>query len=77
MEGGGGREGSQGNRWYSPSASMKSRLAAVTLKMVSKVFIEETAKNFEFITEILFRFFGLGGFKIPIVIENQTLVLFF
>ena len=44
--------------------------------MESKVSIEETDKNFEFITEILFRFLGFGDFKIPIVIENQTLVLF-
>ena len=26
--------------------------------------------NFDFITEILFRFFGFGDFKISIVIEN-------
>ena len=32
-----------------------------------KVFIEETDKNFEFITEIQFQF---GDFKVPIVIEN-------
>ena len=43
--------------------------------MASKVFIAETDKNFEFITEILL-FLGFGVFKIPIVIENQTLVLF-
>ena len=42
----------------------------------TKVFIEETDKNFEFITEILFRFLGSGDFKIPIVLEKQTLVLF-
>ena len=75
--GDGGERGLQGNRWFSPSASMKSCLASVTLKMASKVFIEETAENFEFITEILFRYFGLGGLKILIVIENQTLVLLF
>ena len=28
--------------------------------------------NFDFITEILFRFFGFGDFKISIVIENYT-----
>ena len=66
----------QGNRWVSRPASMTSRLASVTFKMASKVFVEETDKNFEFITEILFRFLGFGDFKIPIVIENQTLVLF-
>ena len=39
-------------------------------KMASKVFIEETDKNFDFITEILFRFLGFGDFKVSIVIEN-------
>ena len=68
----GGREGRclQGNLWYSPPASMTSRLASVTFKMASKVFIEETDKNFDFITEILFRFLGFGDFKVSIVIEN-------
>ena len=28
--------------------------------------------NFDFITEILFRFLGFGDFKISIVIENYT-----
>ena len=51
---------------------MTSRLASVTFKMASKVFIEETDKNFDFITEILFRFLGFGDFKISIVIENYT-----
>ena len=60
----------QGNLWYSPPASMTSRLASVTFKMASKVFIEETDKNFDFITEILFRFLGFGDFKVSIVIEN-------
>ena len=55
---------------------MTSRLESVTFKKASKVLIEETDKNFEFITEILFRFLLFGDFKIPIVIENQTLVLF-
>ena len=44
--------------------------ASVTFKMASKVFIEETDKNFDFITEILFRFLGFGDFKVSIVIEN-------
>ena len=78
--GGGGKRGGgwclQGNRWFSSPASMTSRLAFVTFKMPNKVFIEETDKNFEFITTILFRFLGSGDFKIPIVIEKQTLVLF-
>ena len=60
----------QGNLWYSPPASMMSRLASVTFKMASKVFIEETDKNFDFITEILFRFLGFGDFKVSIVTEN-------
>ena len=60
----------QGNLWYSPPASMTSRLASATFKMASKVFIEETDKNFDFITEILFRFLGFGDFKVSIVIEN-------
>ena len=47
-----------------------THLALVTFKMASKVFIEETDKNFEFITEILFRFLGFGDFKVPLVIEN-------
>ena len=60
----------QGNLWYNPPASMTSRLESVTFKMASKVFIEETDKNFDFITEILFRFLGFGDFKVSIVIEN-------
>ena len=56
--------------WYSPPASMTSRLASVTFKMARKVFIEETDKNFVSITETLFRFLGFGDFKVPIVIEN-------
>ena len=74
--GGCGGKGLHGNRWFSPSASMTSRLASLTFKMASKVFIEETNKNFELITEILFRFLGFRDFKIPVVIENQSLVLF-
>ena len=35
----------QGNLWYSPPASMTSRLVSVTFKMASKVSIEETDKN--------------------------------
>ena len=54
----------------SPPAGMTSRLASVTFKMASKVFIEETDKNFDLITEILFRYFGFGDFKVAIVIEN-------
>ena len=48
---------------------MTSRLASVTFKMASK-FIEKTDKNFDFITEILFRFLGFGDFKVSIVTEN-------
>ena len=67
--GGGGRR-LQGNLWYSPPASMTSRLALVTLKMASKVFFEETDKNFDFITEIPLRFLGFGDSKISIVMKN-------
>ena len=49
---------------------MTSRLASVTFKMASKVFIEETDKNFDFIKEILVQYLGFGDFKVPIVIEN-------
>ena len=49
---------------------MTSRLATVTFKMASQVFIEETDKNFDFITEILFRFLGFGDFNVSIVTEN-------
>ena len=49
---------------------MTSRLAPVTFKMASKVFIKGTDKNFDFIREILFRFHGFGDFKVSIVIEN-------
>ena len=59
-----------GTGGYSPPASMTSRLALVTFKMASKVFVQETNKNFDFTTEILFRFLGFGNFKISIVIEN-------
>ena len=71
-EQGGGGEGRclQGKLWYSPLASMTSRLASVTFKVVSKVFIEEADESFDFINEILFRFLGFGDFKVPFVIEN-------
>ena len=49
---------------------MTSRLVSVTFKMASKVFIEETDKNFDLITEILIGFLGFGDFKVSIVIEN-------
>ena len=68
----GGRGGAEVSprKSQSPPASMTSRLASVTFKMASKVFIEETDKKFDFITEILFRFLGFGDFKVSIVIEN-------
>ena len=62
----------QGNLWYSPPASMASRLASATFKLASKVFIEETDKTFDFIAEILFRFLEFGDFKVSIVKENST-----
>ena len=67
---GGGVRCLQGNLWYSPPANMTSRIASVTFKITSKVFIEETDKNFDFITEVPFRFLGFGDFKVSIVIEN-------
>ena len=68
----GGREGRclQGNLWYSTPASLTSRLASVTVKMASKVFIKETDKNFDSITEIPFRFLGFGDFKVSIFVES-------
>ena len=59
-----------GNLWYSPPASMTSRLASVTFKMASKVLIEETDKNLDFTTEILLQFLRFGDFKVSIVLEN-------
>ena len=53
QEGGGGGRCLQGNRWFSPPASMRSRLASVIFKMAGEVFIGKTDKNLEFITEIL------------------------
>ena len=71
MRGGGkGKRCLQGNLWYSPPASMTSRLASVTFKMASTVFVEETDRNFDFLREILFRFLGFGDYKVSIVIEN-------
>ena len=67
---GGGGRCLQGNLWYSPPASVMSGLASVTFKMARKVFIEETDKNFDFITEVLFRFLGFGDFKASIAIDN-------
>ena len=58
-EGGEWGECLQGNLWYNPPASM-----------ASKVFIEETDKNFDFITDILLPFLGFGDVKVSIVIEN-------
>ena len=45
---------------FSSPASMTSRLASVTFKMASKVFIEETDKNFD----LLFR--NTVGNTVPI-----------
>ena len=49
---------------------MTSLLASVNFKTASTLFIEEADKNFDFITEILFRFLGFGDFKVSIVMEN-------
>ena len=40
------------------------------VSVANKEFIEETDKNFDFITEIPFRFLGFGNLKVSIVIEN-------
>ena len=40
------------------------------VSVANKEFIEETDKNFDFITEIPFRFLGVADFKVSIVIEN-------
>ena len=40
------------------------------LYLAASVFIEEKNKNFDFITEILFRLLGFGDFKVSMVIEN-------
>ena len=50
---------------------MTSRLTSVTFKMASKVFIEETDKKFDFITDILFRFLGFGDFKVSYCHRNE------
>ena len=56
---------------------MTSRLASVTFKMANKVFIEETdTKKFRIYDSNTFRFLGSGDFKISVVIEKPTLVLF-
>ena len=39
---------------------MTSSLLSVTFKRASEVFIEETNKNFEFITEMLIRLLGFA-----------------
>ena len=54
-QGGRGRGGwcLQGNLWYSPPSSMTSRLASVTFKMASKVFIEETDKSRKYRSDFL------------------------
>ena len=79
MQGGGGvgwGRCRQGNLWYSPPASMTSRLASMTFKMASKVFFELTDKSFDFITVILFRFLGFGDFTVPIVIKIDLSTFF-
>ena len=76
IDSGGGGRCLQGILWYSLPASMTTRLASVTFKMARKVFNEKTDKNFDFITEILFRFPGFGDFKVSIVIRKLHLSTF-
>ena len=66
--GGGGGKVSPRKSMVQSACIMTSRLASVTFKMASKVLIEESDKNLDFITEILFRFLGFGDFKVSIVI---------
>lgn len=40
------------------------------------MFVEETDKNLRLLRHILFQFHRLGDVKIPVVIENENLVLF-
>ena len=61
-------------KWYNQGGRGVSKeicgIASVTFKMASKVLIEESDENVDFITEILFRFLGFGDFKFCIVKEN-------
>ena len=65
-----------GNRWCSPRANMTSCLLSVTFKIRrAKVFVEETDKNWGFLTRVLLQIHSLlGDVKIPVVIENQYLM---
>ena len=54
---GGEKRWLQGNLWYSPPASMTSRLASVTFKMASKVSIEETDIILFFLHNNIFLFY--------------------
>ena len=64
----------QGNLWYSPfQYDVTSRVS--DFQMASKVFIEETDKNLDFITEILFRFLGFGDFKVSSIVIYRKLDL--
>ena len=68
----------QGNRWFSPPASMTSRLASVTFKMANKVFIEKTniIKISNLSRQYCSDFLDLEILRALSVIEKQTLVLF-
>ena len=68
--GGGGKVAPMKSVVQSACQSVTSSLASVTFKMASKVYIEETDKMFDFITEIPFRFLEFRDFKVSIVIEN-------
>ena len=57
-------------RWGGGGGVQENLLYSPPFKMASKVFIEETDKNFDFITEILFQFLAFGDFEVPNVIEN-------
>ena len=68
--GGGGKVAPRKSVVQSACQSVTSSLASVTFKMASKLYIEETDKMFDFITEIPFRFLEFRDFKVSIVIEN-------
>ena len=55
---------------YKPAGGGEVSPRKSVVSVANKEFIEETDKNFDFITEIPFRFLGVGDFKVSIVIEN-------
>ena len=58
--GGGGVQGGAFFKEISLCVSVTSRLASVTFKMASKVFVEEMDQKLEFCTDKLFQFLTFG-----------------